>query len=269
MHSKRLAVAVFLAVFGVGLLAQSGAEKAQAEFDTAFAKADKAAYDRLLTDDFIWVDQAGRLRDKKTVVAELRPPTGKATTEGVDVRPYPGGAVMVATRKNPGGTDVRFLRVWLQQNNQWRLVAHQGTPIGDKPAAGASNPSSPMPANSGPASEIQAIEQAIQALNAGNRKGDAKNFAASVTERFVSIRANGTVASKQQRIDEITKGTTPPPPVAKVEGRSTRVYGDLAVSTSLLNGESGRSRQLIIHAKQNGKWLRAAIITTPVATAKP
>ena len=221
-----------------------------------------------MADDFVWVDQAGRLRDKKTVIDELRPLTSKATTEGIDVRPYPGGAVMIATRKNPGGIDVRFLRLWVQQGNQWRLVAHQGTPIIDKPVAAATNPSSPLPPNSGPAEEIQAIYEASQALNAGNQKNDAKNFAASVTEPFVSIRADGTVANKQQRVEEITKGTSPLAPGGQSEERSTTIFGDLAVTRSLVKGERQRSRLLIIHAKQGGKWLRAGVINTPIATGK-
>jgi Domain of unknown function (DUF4440) len=120
MWSKRLALAaaVLWAAFPIGFSAQGGVEKTQMEIDAALAKGDKAAYERLLADDFTWVDQAGRLRDKKTVVAELQPPTGKATTEGIDVRSYPGGAVLIATRRNPGGTDVRFLRVSRRDRTQ-------------------------------------------------------------------------------------------------------------------------------------------------------
>jgi ketosteroid isomerase-like protein len=267
-RSIAAAAAVLAAAFATGLEAQSGAEKAQMELDAAAAKGDKAAHERLLTDDFTWVDQAGRLRDKKTVLNDVRPATGKSYTESVDVRPYPGGAVLIGTRKNPGGIDVRFLRLWVQQGNQWRLAAHQGTPITEKPVSAATNPSASMSPNSGPASEIKAIEQAIAALTAGNAKGDAKNFAASVTDDFVAINATGNVASKQQRIAEITKGPNPTGPAATVEETSTRIYGDLAVTNRVTKGASGRNRVTIIHAKQGGKWLRAGIVATPIATGK-
>jgi hypothetical protein len=269
MWSKRLApaAAVLLAAFPIGVAAQ-GAEKAQMEFDAAFAKGDKAAVERLLVDDFTWVDQAGRLRDRKTVVAEIQPPAGKATTEGIDVRPYQGGAVLIATRRNPGGTDVRFLRLWVQQGNQWRLAAHQGLPITDKPVAAAAGSSSPNPPSTGSPQDIKAIDQAIAALQAGNSKGDAKNFGASVTDGFVAVQAGGTLASKQDRMAQITKGPNPTGQ-ANVEESSTRLYGDLAVTNRVLKGATGRSRQMIIHARQGGRWLRAAIVTTVIATGKP
>ncbi len=265
MVSMRIAAAAVLAAaFGVGLAGQGAAEKAQAELDAALAKGDKASYQRLLADNFTWVDAAGRLRDKKTVVAELQgAPTGRS--EGIQIHSYSGGAVLIGTRK--GTNDARFLRLWVQQGNQWQLAAHQGTPVG-KPAAAATNPSSGMPPNSGPAADIKAIDAAIEALGAGNAKNDAKNFAASVTDGFVSISLDGTVASKQERMAQIAKGPNPPGR-ADVEEISTRIYGDLAVTNRVVKNPNGRSRQMIIHAKQGGKWLRAAIITTPIATGKP
>jgi hypothetical protein len=266
MWSKRLATAaVVWAAFGTGLAAQAGVEKAQMEFEVASTKGDKAAYQRALTDDFTWVNQAGRLRDKKTVVSELQPDTSGGRSEGFDVRAYPGGAVVIGTRKTPGTNDARFIRLWVQQGNQWRLAAHQGTRISDKPVAAAGTASSPIPPNSGAASEITAIDQAIAALQTGNSQGDARNFGASVTDGFVGIQVGGNAASKQERMVQIAKGPNPPAQV-NVEEISTRIHGDLAVTNRVVKDANGRSRQMIIHAKQGGRWLRAAIIMTPIAT---
>jgi hypothetical protein len=156
--------------------------------------------------------------------------------------------------------------LWIQRGNDWQLVAHQGTPIGDKPLPAATAPSSPLPPNSGPAAEIKAIEEAISTLAAGNSKGDAKNFAASVTDGFIGINPIGNVASKQDRIAQLAQ--RPDAPGQGAEERSTRIYGALAVTNSVVKGATGRSRQTIVHAKQGGRWLRAAIITTPIATGK-
>jgi hypothetical protein len=124
----------------------------------------------------------------------------------------------------------------------------------------------PLPPNSGPAVDIKAIEDAMTALRAGNRRGDAKNFAAMVTGQFVGI-TSVRVASKQDRIKELSSGK-PPQGEPIVEQSSTRIYRDLAVTNRLTRGTNGRSRQTIIHARQGGKWLRAGVITTPVATSE-
>jgi hypothetical protein len=158
MGSTRLAaMAVLTAAFAVGgVAAQGGSEKAQAEIDATEVKGDQATYSRFLADDFTWTSASGRLRDKKTVVNELQP--AKETpgkNVGIDVRPYPGGAVMVFTRQNADGSQARVLRLWVQRGNEWQLAAHQGTAISDQPVAAATNPSSPLPGNAGPAADVK------------------------------------------------------------------------------------------------------------------
>ena len=200
MQSNRLAAVALLTACGIGLSAQGGVEKAQLEIDAAEVKGDKTAYARLLADDFTWVSATGRLRDKKTVVNDLQPATGTpGKSVGIDVRPYQAGAAMVFTRHQPDGSQVRVLRVWVQRGNAWQLVTHQGTPAGDKPVPAATAPSSPLPPNSGPAAEIKAIEAAISSLAVGNSKGDAKNFAASVTDGFVAVGGDGIVSKQSNR----------------------------------------------------------------------
>ena len=84
----------------------------------------------------------------------------------------------------------------------------------------------------------------------------------------MGINATGNVASKQDRVTAIAKGPNPPGQ-ANVEETSTRIHGDLAVTNRVIKTPNGRSRQMIIHAKQGGKWLRAGVITTPIATGNP
>ena len=271
MRLKRLlAAAVFATAFGIGLSAQGGAEKAQMAIDAAEIKGDKTGYAALLTDDFTWVNVGGRLRDKKTVVDGLQPVTGTpGKSVGMDVRPYSGGAVMVFTRHQPDGSQARILRLWVQRGNQWLLAAHQGVPIG-KPATPTAATSSPMPSNSGPAAELKAIEQAISALAIGNTKGDVTNFGNSVTDGFVAINTIGDVASKQDRLSQLAKRPDAAPP--SIEEVRTRIYGDVAVTTAVIKIAGGGNQpifQTIIHAKQGGKWLRAGIIGTAIATGKP
>lgn len=255
------AAAVLAAAYAIDVAGQAspseGYVKAVEGLNAAVEKKDKEAYGRFVTDDAVWIDLAGRVLNRSGIVAGLN-----ALSPKRDIRAYPSGAVIVGTRAD--GL-VRFLQLWVQRGNQWQLAAHQGRPIGDEPVPAATAPSAPMPPNSGTAAEIKAIEQAIAALAAGNSKGDAKNFAASVTDGFVAISNTGEVVSKQQRIAEIQKNGPPPNSPASWLETSTRVYGDLAVT----NRANKTNRQMIVHVKQGGKWLRAGIITTPIATGKP
>jgi hypothetical protein len=121
-----------------------------------------------------------------------------------------------------------------------------------------------MPRNSGPAADIKAIDQAMAALAAGNSKGDVRNFAASVTDGFVAFTNAGEIRSKQDRIAELQKAgpqSNPPPTWTET---STRIYGDVAVTTRTNNA----FQQTIIHARQGGRWLRAGIMTTPIVMGK-
>lgn len=95
MSRSVLAALVLSFATGIALLAQtampSGLRDARNAFEAATGKGDKAVLQRLLVDDFTWVDRAGRLRDKKTVLQELRGGR-QGSTLSSEARVYPGGA---------------------------------------------------------------------------------------------------------------------------------------------------------------------------------
>ena len=237
--------------------------KAREQFSTAAVKGDKMAAERLTTVDHVWVDRAGRVRDKKTWLQEMAPAAGKNLS--TDIRMYPGGAIVVTQRQGSNG-ESRTLQVWVQQGGEWKMAAIHGVPVGPSKSAQPVLPSSPLPANSGAAADIKAIETAIEALSAGNQRGDAKNFAASVTDRFVGVTVNG-LSTKQSRVETISNAKPQPVPNSTVEQISTRVYGDLAITNRVNRDQEGRTVTTIVHVRQNGKWLRAGIAFTP-ATSK-
>ena len=182
---------------------------------------------------------------------------------------YPGGAVLVGTR----GGNTRYLQAWVPKGGQWQLAAHQGTAIaGATPALPADpsvTPSSKLPANAGSAADIAAIAKAVDGIRAANAKGDGQAYGALVTDQFISITAQGQTRSKQERLKEVT-GTPGPVSMGSPEEMSTRVHGDLAVTTLRPPVPAGepRLRQTIVHVRQGGIWLRAANIMTAIA-AKP
>jgi hypothetical protein len=241
--------------------------KAQQEWSAAAAAADKENLARFLTDDFTFVDADGRLRTKTVFIEEA----GRmAFTPNVDIRAYPGGAIIVGTRALQSGAQTRFMQVWVPSGEDWRMAAHQGTLVGSEPAAPAGAVSSRMPASDGDPAERQAIRQVADAIDAGTRKNDPAPFLALTTDQFIGVTAEGSLVDKAGRAEAILAANPHTAPDA-VKARSMRVHGDFAVMTMTLSGPRGRRQQLMAYAKVAGKWLQAgtAITPAPAPTVKP
>lgn len=244
--------------------APAGLVEARRAFEAAAAKADRAAYAKFLTDDVTWINRAGRLQDKTSLVDGLRATT-PSSTPAVDIRAYPGGAVVIGTRNG----SIRYLQVWVQKGAQWQLAAHHGTTIaGANPPADPlteAPPSSKSPASVGAPTDLEAIANAFDALNANNAKGDAAGFGRLVTEGFVAIGEDGKVLSRDARMREIASSKPPVLAAGAREDVSTRVHGDVAISTYLRPASAGQPgrRHTVVHVRQ-GVWRRAAIITTEI-----
>ena len=96
--------------------------------------ADAKALDRIYAADFIGVGPSGRVRTKPQVILDFTSGDLKfqsITTDEVQVRVYGNTAVetglstMVGQDKGKAvPRDTRFTRVWVKQEERWRLVAN-------------------------------------------------------------------------------------------------------------------------------------------------
>ena len=96
--------------------------------------ADAAALDRIYADDFIGVGPSGTVRTKKQVILDFTSGTLKfqsITTDEVQVRVYENTAVETGLSTMDGQDNgkavprnTRFTRVWVKQQDFWRLVAN-------------------------------------------------------------------------------------------------------------------------------------------------
>ena len=96
--------------------------------------ADAAALDRIYADDFIGVGPSGTVRTKKQVILDFTSGTLKfqsITTDEVQVRVYENTAVETGLSTMDGQDNgkavprnTRFTRVWVKQQDHWRLVAN-------------------------------------------------------------------------------------------------------------------------------------------------
>ena len=96
--------------------------------------ADAASLDRIYADDFIGVGPSGTVRTKKQVILDFTSGTLKfqsITTDEVQVRVYENTAVETGLSTMDGQDNgkavprnTRFTRVWVKQQDYWRLVAN-------------------------------------------------------------------------------------------------------------------------------------------------
>ncbi len=96
--------------------------------------ADAADLDRIYADDFIGVGPSGTVRTKKQVILDFTSGTLKfqsITTDEVQVRVYENTAVETGLSTMDGQDNgkavprnTRFTRVWVKQQDYWRLVAN-------------------------------------------------------------------------------------------------------------------------------------------------
>ena len=96
--------------------------------------ADAVALNRIYAEDFIGVGPSGTVRMKPQVISDFTSGSLKfqsITTDEVKIRVYENTAVETGISTMVGQDngkavprDVRFTRVWINQQGQWRLVAN-------------------------------------------------------------------------------------------------------------------------------------------------
>lgn len=102
----------------------------------AFRAADRAAFDRLVTDDLTMTHSGGSVGDKADEIAVMRPstpdrPLPTLALEDTRVRGYGNAAIMtgslVERRDGQVVLRLRFTNTYIRQQGRWRLAAGQLT----------------------------------------------------------------------------------------------------------------------------------------------
>ena len=103
------------------------------ELQTAECRRDRARVGALLAEDFMEVGSSGRVWDRPSALELLGGQTGgEAVIEVHDLtgRIIGDGFIMVRWDSDRGGRRSRRTSLWRRDPAGWRLVYHQGTPIG-------------------------------------------------------------------------------------------------------------------------------------------
>lgn len=118
----------------------------------AFARDDKATFERLVTDDLTMTHSSGEVADKAGLMAVMRPSTPERplpalSTEDVKVRVYGDAAVMTGrlvetARDGRRVVVLRFTNTYIKQHGRWRMSAGQLTILSRERASIKSDPKS-------------------------------------------------------------------------------------------------------------------------------
>ena len=140
---KHMMVLAFMGVLvGVPALAQSpaGADqeilKLERMYDDAFLKKDRAAMERLLADDFVYVHSNGTITNRTQEIEETISANAKWTASKLDdlkVRVYGDVAVVTGVQTLTGSAKGyvsgarRYTNLWVRRNGRWQTIGGQST----------------------------------------------------------------------------------------------------------------------------------------------
>src|ERR1700733_1900327 len=132
----------------IAVLAESRAQSASGEealvragqksLGEAFRTGDKSAARKLLSLQFTFADENGKIFLRKDFLADLKNiAAGEAATD-VKVSVYGLVAMVTGSRKSVQGSPVFFLDIWAKQKGSWRALTMQDVVLGTDSAKAAS-----------------------------------------------------------------------------------------------------------------------------------
>jgi len=237
----------------------------------AVAKDDSTAADKLTDTDFSWTDRTGKTRSKSETLASL----GSFKSDpDIDVASMDEGKVVLfrGMHRIPSqNASVRFVRVWVERAQGWRLLIYQETTKADKtpekrsgfgsPSDGGpvacENPCKTIPykPDSADEGEVSSMWQKVEQTVLTN---DADAWIPNFTDDFVFVTPDGgPPLNKQDRVvmikDLKSKNVTLIP--AEVVNMKVWVLGDAAVMRSEHKSHHGKTLHITrVFTKRSGHW---------------
>jgi hypothetical protein len=279
--------AVIAGVF-VAILAELKAQPAPGEdaqvlaADTSLGAAmrngDKSTARKLLSLQFTFVDENGKLHMRKDFLAELKtvaaPPSSDAKA-----KIYGHLAMVTGHRQSAHGGDTFFLDIWARQKGAWRALIIQDVVLGAavSPRAASTAAAKPYdcknpcqtipyrvrsPAEQDVVNSFQAIEKSVVAH-------DADEWAKHMADEFVLYGSGRAPVTKSDRIAIIRrqKESNAAVMVGEVQAMRLSAYGDgAAMTTTHVMPDNSRLpyRAARVWVKRNGQWQMAISAQTDI-----
>ena len=247
------------------------ATDADKKFLAALTKADKTAVDGLLDPEFTWTDRSGKTRSKSEILPALASLAADPDA-GMTVANQGQVVVVRGTHGIPSQSGaVRFVRIWVQRPNGWKLLVYQETTKAEKtpekrsgfgsPSGGApvtcDNPCKTVPYKPESAAEQEVVSM-WQAVERTVLTNDVDGWIPNFTDDFLFVTPDGgeplNKADRVAMIKELKRANTTLIP-AEVVSMKVWVFGDAAVMRSEHKPLHGRMLHVTrVFLKHNGHW---------------
>lgn len=265
---KRLALTLsLLYMCGSQILLASTPAAVQADrlLAEAASKHDQSGISQLLSQNFAGTNSMG----KTVSAAEFSSRTGSASL-AAEAKPHDYGSVVYFTGvSGTGETKVRFVRVWVKEHENWKLLLFEETKLVGKVATpqatvpygtACENPCKNIPYDA-PSFEAKAVVESWEALEDAVNHRDADAWAAHVADEFVfNVKEDGNPLTKADRVNIIRKqaeGKTVTDIGTVIPGTmKVWVYGTTAVMADEQQPTMGGNpyRAMRIWVKRDGRW---------------
>jgi hypothetical protein len=286
-----------LGVLGAGVLialaAQSRAQPASVGDEAAILSADealsaamsagdKSVVRKLLSLQFTFVDEYGKVYERKEFLAGMKD-IAAAAARDVTVKMYGRIAMVTGHHNSAHGDDVFFLDIWAKQKGAWRALVSQnvelavsGTPDdAPVPATGevpydCRNPCQTIPYRVRSPAE-QDVVNSFQAIEKAAVGHDADGWSRHIADEFVLYGSHRAPVAKSSHLAAIErqKQNNTAVRVGEVETMRLAVYDDGAamIATHVLPDNSRPPyRAARVWVKRNGQWQMAISVQTEVKT---
>jgi hypothetical protein len=276
----------------IAVLAQPKAQPAPASEDALVLDADQALRDavrggdksvarRLLSLQFAFVDENGKIHERKEFLNGLQ---GLAAAPPGDakIKSYGRVAAVTGQRKSVHGSEVFFLDIWVKQKGAWRALASQDVVLAASDASRAApappgaaaapyeckNPCQSIPYRVRSPAE-QDIVNAFQAIEKAAIGHDAGEWSKHVADEFMLYGSGRPPIAKAGRIAAIgrQKESNAAVTVGEIETMRLSVYDDGAamIATQAMPDNSRPPYQAArVWVKRNGQWQLAISVQTDI-----
>jgi Domain of unknown function (DUF4440) len=246
----------------------------------AMRAGDKLTARKILSLQFSFVDEDGKVYERKNFLAGLKD-IAAAPASDVKVTIYGRIGMVTGHRKSAHDNEVFFLDIWAKQKGTWRALVAQDVELGSSdalPIASAPNPDAVPYDCKNPCQTIpyrvrspaeQDIVNSFQAIEKAAVGHDAEEWSKHVADEFVLYGSGRSPISKSERIAAIErqKQTNATVQVGEVEAMRLAVYDDsAAMVASHVSPDDSRPpyRATRVWVRRNGQWQMAISAQTDV-----
>ena len=242
---------------------------------------DKSVVRKLLSLQFTFIDENGKIHLRRDFVADLKS-VAAAPADDAKAKIYGRVAMVTGHRKSVHGSDAFFLDIWARQKGAWRVLVMQDVVLSaaDAPPAAAAapkaeakpseckNPCLAIPYRVRSPAE-QDISNSFQAIKKAAVARDADEWSKHVADEFVLYGSGRSPILKSDRIATIKrqKESDTPVTVGEVQTMRLSVYGDGAAMTAthvMPDNSRPPYRAARVWVKRNGQWQLAISVQTDI-----